>query len=52
VAAMINAYFIRRLFEARSLAEQADTDEERSIHLRTSRYYRDLIEATHKRNST
>jgi hypothetical protein len=49
---MTKAYFIRRLFEALSLAEQADTDEERSIHLRTSRYYRDLIEAAHKRNST
>jgi hypothetical protein len=52
VAAMTKTYFVRRLFEALNQAEQADTEEERTIHLRMSRYYRDLIEAAHKRNST
>ena len=47
---MYKAYFTRRLLEALSLAEQAENDEERSIHLRASRYYRDLIEATYRRN--
>lgn len=46
---MSKAYFIRRLLEALSLAEQADTELERSIHLRTSRYYRDLIDSSSKR---
>jgi hypothetical protein len=46
---MYKAYFIRRLLEALSLAEQADTEHERSIHLRASRYYRDLIEASKHR---
>jgi hypothetical protein len=47
---MYKAYFIRRLLEALSLAEQAESNEERSIHLRTSRHYRDLIEATYRHN--
>jgi hypothetical protein len=47
---MYKAYFIRRLLEAISLAEQAESEDERSIHLRASRYYRDLIEAAHRRN--
>jgi hypothetical protein len=42
---MYKAYFTRRLLEALSLAEQAPTEQERSIHLRASRYYRDLIES-------
>ena len=47
---MYKAYFIRRLLEALSHAEQADTEHERSIHLRTSRYYRDLIEGSGRRS--
>ena len=47
---MSKAYFIRRLLEALYLAEQADSETERSIHLRTSRYYRDLIESSRRRN--
>jgi hypothetical protein len=47
---MYKAYFVRRLLEALSLADQAGSDEERTIHLRTSRYYRELIESLNKRN--
>jgi len=47
---MYKAYFVRRLLEALSLADQAENDEERSIHLRTSRYYRDLIQSLNRRN--
>ena len=46
---MYKAYFIRRLFEALRLAEQADSDEERAVHLRASGYYRDLIASTHRK---
>jgi hypothetical protein len=49
---MYKAYFTRRLLEALSLAEQADNEQERSIHLRASRYYRDLIETFHRHHST
>ena len=48
--AMTRNYFLRRLIETLCLAEKAETVAERSIYLRTSRYYRDLIEATHKRD--
>ena len=48
---MYKAYFIRRLLEALNLAEQADSAEEREVHLRASRYYRDLIEASRKRDA-
>jgi hypothetical protein len=47
---MYKAYFIRRLLEALSHADQAHSDEERSVYLRTSRYYRDLIESLNKHN--
>lgn len=40
---MYKAYFLRRLLEALSLADQAASSEERSIHLQASRHYRDLI---------
>ena len=50
-AAMYKAYFLKRLLEAISLAEQADSAEERCVHLRASRHYRDLIDSTHRRNS-
>lgn len=49
-ATMYKAYFIKRLLEAMNLAEQAENDQERSIHLRASRYYRDLIENHHRRD--
>lgn len=48
---MYKAYFLRRLLEAISLAQQAGTAEERCVHLRASRYYRDLIESADKRDA-
>jgi hypothetical protein len=48
---MYQAYFTRRLLEALDLAEQAGDTEERSLHLRTSRYYRDLLDHGEKRHS-
>ncbi len=48
---MYQAYFTRRLLEALSLAEQASDAGERSVHLRTSRYYRDLLDSGEKRHS-
>jgi hypothetical protein len=46
---MYETYFTKRLLEALSLAERAEDAEERSIHLRTSRYYRNLLEFPDKR---
>ena len=40
---MYKAYFTRRLLEALSQADHAVTPQERSIHLRTSRYYAALL---------
>lgn len=40
---MYKAYFTRRLLEALSLADEATNAEERSIHLRASRYYCALL---------
>jgi hypothetical protein len=48
---MYEAYFTKRLLEALSLAERAEDAEERSIHLRTSRYYRELLEFPEKRHA-
>jgi hypothetical protein len=48
---MYEAYFTKRLLEALSLAERAEDAEERSIHLRTSRYYRELLEFPEKRRA-
>jgi hypothetical protein len=45
------AYFTKRLLEALTLAEEAANPHERSIHARTSRYYRDLLQASEKRRS-
>jgi hypothetical protein len=42
---MYEAYFTRRLLEALNLAEQATSPKERSIHLRASRYYRDILQS-------
>jgi glycerol-3-phosphate dehydrogenase len=42
---MYSAYFQRRLFEALDLAEQASSEQQRLIHLRTVRYYRDLLQS-------
>jgi hypothetical protein len=50
-AEMYEAYFTRRLLKALSLAEEATDAEERSVHLRTSRYYRDLLEHPEKRSA-
>jgi hypothetical protein len=49
-APMYKAYFVRRLLEALSLAEKARNERERSIHLQTTRYYRDIIESLNRRN--
>ena len=46
---MPSTYFRKRLIEALHSAEQAKDDRERSIHLRTSRYYRELYEAAARR---
>jgi len=40
---MYEAYFTKRLLEALTQAEQATNAEERSTHIRASRYYRDLL---------
>ena len=48
---MYEAYFTRRLFEALTLAEEAPSAEERSIHLRASRYYCDLLNHPEKRGA-
>jgi hypothetical protein len=48
---MYQAYFTRRLLEAMNLAHEASDAEQRSVHLRTSRYYRDLLEHGEKRHS-
>jgi hypothetical protein len=48
---MYEAYFTRRLLEALTLAEEASNARERSIHLRASRYYRDLLDPPDKRHS-
>jgi hypothetical protein len=47
---MYKAYFVRRLLEALSLADHAESEEERSVHIRTSRYYRDIIHSLSRRN--
>jgi hypothetical protein len=46
---MYSGYFRQRLMEALLSAEQARSEQERLIHLRTSRYYRDLFEASARR---
>jgi hypothetical protein len=45
------AYFTRRLLEALTQAEQATNAEERSTHIRASRYYRDLLQWPEQRCS-
>ena len=48
---MYKAYFTRRLLEALEMAEQAPSAEERRVYLRASRYYRNLIEVSRKRDA-
>lgn len=48
---MYEAYFTKRLLEALTMAEEADDARERSVHLRTSRYYRDLLLHSERRHS-
>lgn len=48
---MYEAYFTRRLLEALTLADEAADADERSLHLRTTRYYRDLLERAEKRSA-
>lgn len=45
------AYFTRRLLEALSLADEATNAAERSVHIRTSRYYRELLQSQDQRSS-
>jgi hypothetical protein len=47
---MYKTYFTRRLLEALKLADQARSEEEKSVHLRASRYYREIIEALDERH--
>ena len=49
---MSSGYFRRRLLEALASAEQAATEQERQIHLRTSCYYLELLEASIRRSET
>jgi hypothetical protein len=46
---MYEAYFTRRLLQALALADEAASAEEKAIHLRASRYYRDLLQFPEKR---
>ena len=48
---MYEAYFTRRLLEALTLADEATDEDERSIHLRASRYYRELLNVPDSRLS-
>ena len=48
---MYEAYFTKRLLEALMLAEEAPSAEERSIHLRASRHYRELLDSSDSRQS-
>ena len=48
---MYEAYFTRRLLEALTQAEQATNADERSTHIRASRYYRDLLQWPEQRHS-
>lgn len=48
---MYEAYFTKRLLEALTLADEAGDAGERSVHLRASRYYRDLLDCPEQRLS-
>lgn len=48
---MYEPYFTRRLLEALTLADEAADADERSIHLRASRYYREILQSAEKRQS-
>lgn len=48
---MYEAYFTRRLLEALSLADEATNSQERSVHIRASRYYRELLQSQDQRAS-
>ena len=47
---MTSAYFRQRMIQALCSARQAKNEQERQIHLRTCRYYRDLSEASARRS--
>ena len=49
---MYEAYFTKRLLEALTLADRAEDAGERSLHLQTSRYYRDLLSKSERRRWT
>jgi hypothetical protein len=48
---MYEAYFTKRLVEALALADGACDPSERSVHLRASGYYRELLRSAEKRRS-
>lgn len=48
---MYEAYFTKRLLEALTLADEAGNSGERGVHLKASRYYRDLLEYPEKRRA-
>jgi hypothetical protein len=48
---MYEAYFTRRLLEALTLADESDDAGERCVHLKASRYYRELLQFSEKRDS-
>jgi hypothetical protein len=48
---MYEAYFTKRLLEALTLADRADDAGERCVHLKASRYYRELLQFPEKRDS-
>ena len=48
---MYSGYFRQRLMEALLSAEQADSEQERLVHLRTSCLYRELLEASARRSA-
>ena len=47
----LETYFTRRLLDTLSLADEAADGEERSVHLRASRYYRDILQVPNSRRA-
>jgi hypothetical protein len=49
---MYSGYFRQRLMEALVSAEQAETEQERQVHLRTSCLYLELLEVSTRRQGS
>lgn len=47
----LESYFTRRLLETLSLADEAADGEERTVHLRACRYYRDILQVPNTRRA-